>query len=77
MRGGAIEAAGDCAACQEKAGPLESYYFGIFSASGVREIVSVPDKRPVKPVYVRHFGALVDAAKDAARDLKSREANKE
>jgi hypothetical protein len=34
----------------------------IFSAKGVREILSVPDKRPIKPVYVRHFVALIDAA---------------
>ncbi len=33
----------------------------IFSAPGVREIVSVPAKRPIKPVYIRHFLALVDA----------------
>ena len=33
----------------------------IFSAPGVREIVSVPSKRPIKPVYIRHFVALVDA----------------
>lgn len=34
----------------------------IFSASGVREIVSVPAKRPIKPIYIKHFLALVDAA---------------
>ena len=34
----------------------------IFSAPGVREIVSVPSKRPIKPVYIRQFVALVDAA---------------
>jgi hypothetical protein len=33
----------------------------IFSASGVRENVSVPAKRPIKPVYIKHFLALVDA----------------
>jgi hypothetical protein len=33
----------------------------IFSAPGIREIVSVPSKRPIKPVYIRHFLALVDA----------------
>jgi len=34
----------------------------IFSAPGVREIVSVPSKRPIKPVYIKHFLALLDAA---------------
>jgi hypothetical protein len=34
----------------------------IFSASGVREIVSVPSKRPIKPVYIKHFLTLIDAA---------------
>jgi hypothetical protein len=34
----------------------------IFSASGIREIVSVPAKRPIKPVYIKHFLVLVDAA---------------
>jgi len=34
----------------------------IFSVPGVREIVSVPSKRPIKPVYVRQFLILVDAA---------------
>lgn len=36
----------------------------IFSADGVREIVSVPDKRPIKPIYVRSFIALIDAARE-------------
>ena len=34
----------------------------IFSAPGVREIVSTPAKRPIKPVYIKQFVALVDAA---------------
>ena len=34
----------------------------IFSAPGVREIVSVPAKRPIKPVYIRQFLALIDNA---------------
>jgi hypothetical protein len=34
----------------------------IFSAAGVREIVSVPAKRPIKPVYIKKFVALIDAA---------------
>ena len=33
----------------------------IFSAPGVREIVSVPAKRPIKPVYIKQFMALIDA----------------
>ena len=37
----------------------------IFSASGVREIVSVPAKRPIKPVYIKHFVALIDAVGEA------------
>jgi len=34
----------------------------IFSAPGVREIVSVPAKRPIEPVYIKQSVALVDAA---------------
>lgn len=34
----------------------------IFSAPGVREIVSVPSKRPIKAVYVKQFLKLIDAA---------------
>ena len=34
----------------------------IISAPGVREIVSVPAKRPIKPVYIKHLVALIDAA---------------
>ena len=34
----------------------------IFSAAGVREIVSVPAKRPIQPVYIKQFVALIDAA---------------
>jgi hypothetical protein len=36
----------------------------IFSAPGVRAIVSVPDKRPIKPIYIAKFVALADAAKE-------------
>ena len=39
----------------------------IFSASGVREIVSVPAKRPIKPVYIRRFVALIDAAREVEK----------
>ena len=35
----------------------------IFSAPDVREIVSVPAKRPIKPVYIKHFIALIDAVR--------------
>ena len=34
----------------------------IFSAPGVREIVSAPARRPIKPVYIKQFLALIDAA---------------
>jgi hypothetical protein len=33
----------------------------IFGAPGVREIVSVPSKRPIKAVYVKQFLALIDS----------------
>src|SRR5258708_20139208 len=33
----------------------------IFSAPGVREIVSGPSKLPIKPVYIRPFVALIHA----------------
>jgi hypothetical protein len=36
----------------------------IFGVSGVREIVSVPAKRPIKPIYIKHFLALLDAASE-------------
>ena len=36
----------------------------IFSAPGVREIVSAPTRRPIKPVYIKQFLALIDAAGD-------------
>ena len=36
----------------------------IFSARGVREIVCVPDKRPIKPIYVRHFLTLIGAGSE-------------
>jgi hypothetical protein len=34
----------------------------IFSVPGVRDIVSVPAKRPIKPIYIKQFLALIDAA---------------
>jgi hypothetical protein len=39
----------------------------IFSAPGVREIVSVPARRPIKPVYVKHLLALIDAAGEVGK----------
>jgi hypothetical protein len=33
----------------------------IFSAPGVREILSVPSRRPIKPIYITKFLALIDA----------------
>lgn len=46
----------------------------IFSAPGVREIVSVPSKRPIKPVYIKQFLALVDAAIEVTRNESQDEA---
>lgn len=37
----------------------------IFGASGVREIVSVPARRPIKAIYIKHFLALIDATREA------------
>ena len=37
----------------------------IFSAPGVREIVSVPSTRSIKPVYIKQFVVLIDAAGDS------------
>jgi len=36
----------------------------VFSFPGVEEDVCVPAHRPIKPVYVRHFVALVDKLKE-------------
>lgn len=44
----------------------------IFSASGVREIVSVPAKRPIKPVYIEQFLALIDAARKVISNGKDK-----
>ena len=41
----------------------------IFSARGIRELVSVPDKRPIKEIYVRRFIALIDAARAAGAGI--------
>ena len=45
----------------------------IFSASSVREIVSVPTKRPIKPVYIRQFLALIDSAVKVKQDDQKNE----
>ena len=42
----------------------------ILSASGVREIASIPAKRPIKPVYIRQFLALIDNAVEVRQDEK-------
>ncbi len=47
----------------------------IFSAPGVREIVSVPSKRPIKPIYIKQFVALIDAA-EASRQSESNDETK-
>ena len=39
----------------------------IFSAPGVREIVSIPARRPIKPVYIKQFLAPVDAAGEVGK----------
>jgi hypothetical protein len=36
----------------------------VFSFPGVEEDVTVPYKRPIKPVYIKKFLALVDAVKE-------------
>jgi len=36
----------------------------VFSFPGVEDDVCVPAHRPIKPVYVRHFLALLDKAKE-------------
>jgi len=37
----------------------------VFSHEAVTDIVSVPAHRPIKPVYVRQFVALVDKVKES------------
>jgi hypothetical protein len=39
----------------------------IFSAPGVREIVSVPARRPIKAVYIKRFLALIDTAGEVGK----------
>jgi predicted RNA binding protein YcfA (HicA-like mRNA interferase family) len=36
----------------------------VFSFPGIEEDVTVPFKRPIKPVYIKKFLALVDAVKE-------------
>lgn len=38
----------------------------VFSFPGIEEDVTVPYRRPIKPVYIRKFLALVDAVKEVA-----------
>jgi hypothetical protein len=45
----------------------------ILSAPGVREIVSVPSKRPIKPIYIQQFLALVDAASEVKQNESQKE----
>ena len=45
----------------------------IFSAASVREIVSVPAKRPIKPVYIKQFLKLIDAAREVKRNERKDE----
>ena len=37
----------------------------VFSHPAVAELVSVPAHRPIKPVYVRQFVALIDKVKES------------
>ena len=37
----------------------------VFSFPGVEEDVCIPAHRPIKSVYVRHFIALIDKAKES------------
>ena len=39
----------------------------IFSYPGVEDDVSVPARRPIKPVYIRQFLILVDSGKEMQR----------
>jgi len=41
------------------------FYENVFSHPEVPDIVSVPAHRPIKPVYVRQFVALVDKIKES------------
>lgn len=38
----------------------------VFSCPGIDEDVTVPYRRPIKPVYIRKFVALVDAAREVS-----------
>ena len=37
----------------------------VFSHEAVAEVLSVPAHRPIKPVYVRRFVALIDQVKES------------
>lgn len=40
----------------------------VFSHAAVAEMACVPAHRPIKPIYVRQFLALVDSIKEACHD---------
>lgn len=40
----------------------------VFSHSAVAEVACVPAHRPIKPIYIRQFLALVDSVKEACHD---------
>lgn len=43
----------------------------IFSFPGVRQIVSVPAKRPIKPVYIKQFLALIEAGREVKNEFEN------
>jgi hypothetical protein len=42
----------------------------IFWRSGIREALSVPARRPIKPVYIRRFVSLIDTVRVAGDESK-------
>lgn len=36
----------------------------VFSAPGIAESICIPARRPVKPIYVKQFVAMIDAIKE-------------
>jgi hypothetical protein len=56
-------------------GPFRVGSHVLFGAAGVREIVSVPAKRPIKPVYIKQFLPLIDAAKGVRENEHEEESN--
>jgi len=43
----------------------------VFAHAAVSGIVTVPAHRPIKPVYVRQFVALIDSAIDTMKELRT------